>query len=201
MRFTILVMTLALLSGTAAAQIGNPGFMRADTRFDENGIALPHQPNPDDRLFAILVGEGGKAEVALGELAAERASSNAVAEFGRRMVEDHTAANEKLAGIAEDSGIPLPEELNAEHQAMLEKLQELEGAEFDLAYMQGQLVDHQKTTNLLIWEIGFGQDGALQRFAAATLPTVLDHLEQARAIIGELTQNQIAAAPPPPTEE
>ena len=103
--------------------------------------------------------------------------------------------------IAEDSGIPLPEELNEEHQAMLEKLEELEGEAFDLAYMRGQLVDHQKTTQLLLWEIDLGQDGELQRFASDKLVTVLDHLEQARAIIGELTQNQIAAAPPPPTAE
>lgn len=201
MRFTILVTALALLSGTAAAQIGNPGLMRSDTRFDEDGIPLPHQPNPDDRLFALLVGKGGKAEVALSQLAAEKAGNADVAKFASRMVDDHTAANEKLSGIAEDSGIPLPEELNDEHQAMLEKLEGLEGGEFDLAYMRGQLVDHQKTTQLLIWEIAFGQDVALQRFAADTLPTILDHLEQARVIIGDLTQNQIAAAPPPPEEE
>lgn len=202
MPFAILVVALAFLLATPTqAQMGNPGFMLPDTRFDEQGFPVPHQPNADDRLFAILAAEGGQAEVTFGELAAAKASNSAVAEFGRRMVEDHSAANEELAAIAEESGIPLPDELNAEHQAMLERLQELEGAEFDLAYMRGQLIDHQKTTQLLIWEIGFGQDGALQRYASETLVTVLDHLEHVRAILGELTQNQIAASPPPPTSE
>lgn len=201
MPFAILVVALAFLATPAQAQMGNPGFMLPDTRFDEQGFPVPHQPNANDRLFAMLAAEGGQAEVTFGELAAASASNSAVAEFGRRMVEDHTAANEKLAAIAEDSGIPLPEELSAEHQAMLERLQELGGAEFDLAYMRGQLVDHQKTTQLLIWEIGFGQDGALQRYAADTLPTVLDHLEQVRAILGELTQTQIAASPPPHADD
>ena len=120
-----------------------------------------------------LVAEGGLAEVTFGELAAGRASAAAVSDFARRMVDDHTAANETLAGIAEASEIPLPDALNAEHAWMRDRLEGLEGAAFDLEYMRGQVVDHQKTVQLLVYEIGQGQNGELQRFAAATLPTVL----------------------------
>jgi putative membrane protein len=80
----------------------------------------------------------------------------------------------------------LPDELDPDHQRQRAELEELEGAEFDLAYMRGQIVDHQKTVQLLIWEIGSGQDAEIQRFAAATLPTVLRHLEMARDLTAEL---------------
>ena len=45
-------------------------------------------------------------------------------------------------------------------------------------YVRGQVVEHQKTVQLLEWEMGSGQQGPLQRFAASTLPKVLDHLAQ-----------------------
>ena len=200
-----LVTLMALVTpGAAAAQIGNPAMMAPDTRFEAPGVPGPNETNTTDVLFAQLTAEGGLAEVVLGELATERAVSEAVQEFAARMVEDHTTANDELAGIAERSEIPLPDELNAEHQAMQARLEALEGAAFELAYMRGQVVDHQKTVQLLIWEIGFGQARELQNFASDTLPVVLGHLKDARAIVAELTQVDVALNPaenPPPRPE
>ena len=52
--------------------------------------------------------------------------------------------------------------------------------------MQGQVINHQKTVNILQWELSNGQDADLQRLAADALPSVLHHLERAQAIMGEL---------------
>lgn len=199
MRLPVLVVFLAMLPvAPAFAQIGNPAFMVPDTRFEAPGVPAPNQTNSDDRLFAQLLTEGGLAEVRFGELAAQKASSSAVGEFARRMVDDHSAANDELGGIAEKSKIPLPDDLNAEHARKRQELETLEGAGFDLAYMRGQVVEHQKATQLLIWEIGAGQDGELQRFAARTLPTVLEHLEMARRIVADLAAPKVADAEPAP---
>jgi hypothetical protein len=65
---------------------------------------------------------------------------------------------------------------------MRAELDSANGRAFDLAYMQGQVIDHQKTAILLQWEIGQGQKPELQRFAAETLPTVLAHLEIANNV-------------------
>lgn len=190
-----------LVASPALAQIGNPGFMAPETRMEAPGVQAPNQINATDRLFAQLATEGGLAEVAFGKMAANRARADAVGEFARRMVEEHDAANEKLAGIADKSKIPLPDALNPEHQAMRERLEELEGEAFDLAYMRGQVVDHQKTTQLLLWQINWGQDPELKAFAAETLPKVLDHLAAARGIVGELANAQVARAESPPAKE
>ncbi|HRO15489.1 MAG TPA: DUF4142 domain-containing protein [Paracoccus sp. (in: a-proteobacteria)] len=187
MRVAVPALALALLSGPGFAQIGNPGFMAPDTRFESPGVPAPDQPNDNDKLFAQLAAEGGLAEVALAELASGKAQASAVGGFARRMVEDHSAANDELAGLAEKSGIPLPDDLNPEHAAMRARLEGLEGAAFDLAYMRGQIVDHQKTAQILIWEINSGQDGDLQRFAAGKLPTILERLQLARGIVDELS--------------
>src|SRR3954470_1180607 len=97
---SVLVLGLVLAAQPAAAQMGNPGFMAPGTKLEPSGIPAPHQPNNDDRLFVQLVGEGGLAEVALAELAADKASTDSVKDFAERMHADHGAANEKLASLA-----------------------------------------------------------------------------------------------------
>jgi putative membrane protein len=194
MRAATLAIIFTLLPLAVHAQIGNAGFMSPDTRFERPGVPAPNQPNTTDKLFAQLVAEGGMAEIDFGELAADRAKAPAVTDFARMMINDHSSANENLVGLAGNSNIPLPDQLNPEHAAMRERLENLENEAFDLEYMRGQVADHQKATQLLIWEISNGQEAELQHFAAEALPTVLEHLRLARAIVDELTQNQVAGA-------
>ena len=170
---------VALLAVPAAGQEGNPAFMTPDTG--------PKQPNNTDRIFVHAAAIGGMAEVQLGDLAQQKAQSEAVKDFGRRMVEDHGKANEQLISIAKEVGIPVPDELDQEHKAMRDRLQAMTGAEFDLAYIEGQVADHQKTTQLLEHEIGSGQQVDLKNFAAATLPVVIAHLRTAQELQAEMT--------------
>ncbi|MDX3928251.1 MAG: DUF4142 domain-containing protein [Shinella sp.] len=193
-RWIITLVSLPLGAFSAAAQIGNPGFMGADTRFSEPGVPAPHQTNNSDRLFARLIAAGGMAEVDFGRLAADRAEAGAAKDFARLMVEDHTAANDKLKSLAEAAKIPLPDKLDPDHVRMRENLEPLNGRTFDIAYIEGQIVDHIKTVQLLEWEINSGEDAELQRFAAETLPSVLHHLELARNVHAELTGSTVRTA-------
>jgi len=187
---------LAVLPLPAAAQMGNPGFMSPDTRTDAKGLPATDQTNAADILFVQLVGEGGLAEVSLAELARDKAASDAVKGFAERMATDHGAANDKLAGLAKAAGIAVPDALNAEHATMRKNLEAMDAAAFDLAYMRGQVVDHQKTATLLAWEITGGQNAGLQRFAADSLPVVLEHLAVARGVVEELSLAQVAGDAP-----
>src|SRR4051812_15867357 len=188
---------VALLATPAAAQIGNPAGVEPGTPQASPGVPAPHYPNTQDRLFARLAAAGGMAEVDFAKLAEEKAQSSEVKGFARRMADDHAKANGQLADLAKQANIPLPIELDPDHKAMRAELEKLSGAEFDKAYMRGQVVDHQKTVVLLQWEIALGQDGDLQRFAAQTLPSVLQHLEMAqRSVLAPITgQTPEGAAP------
>lgn len=192
MRLTHITIALALIPALAQAQIGNPAFMAPDTRFDRPGVPAPDQPNNTDKLFSQLLTEGGLAEVNLGELATDKAQSTAVQEFARMMINDHSEANDNLARIARGIDVELPEELNAEHMNTRARIAALDGTAFDIEYMHSQVADHQKATQLLIWEIGSGQDAELQQFAASTLPGVMEHLRMARSILEGLIQGQAA---------
>ena len=123
----------------------------------------------------------------LGELAGKSARSDAVKQFAKWMVSDHSKANEKFAEIAKKEGLRLPKDIDPEHKAISMNLDKLEGRKFDLQYMAAQVSDHQKTAQLLEYEIGSGQNAAIKDFASDTLPTVLSHLKMAQDVMVKLT--------------
>lgn len=175
---------------------GNPATMAPGTPQSAPGMPAPNQPNQNDRLFVYEATIGGAAEVEFGQLAEQKGRSQAVKDFGRQMVTDHGKGNQQLRQLAQSANIPQPGQFDEEHKAMRAQLDKLGGAEFDLAYIRGQIGDHQKTAQLFEWEIGFGQDPQLKGFASQILPVVLRHLDMARAVEYQLAATVAAPSPP-----
>lgn len=191
MRLFAAILLPALLAAAPASSqtgTGNPAAMAPGTPQSAPGMPAPNQPNQNDRLFVYEATIGGRAEVETGQLAEQKGGAQAVKDFGRQMAADHGQANQQLTQLANAANIPQPGDLDEEHKAMRALLDKLSGAEFDLAYIRGQISDHQKTAQLLEWEIGSGQDPQLKAFASQTLPVVLRHLQTATTI-----QSQLAA--------
>jgi putative membrane protein len=165
---------------------GNPGGMSPTTRESAPGKPAPHQINQADRSFVRALALGGLAEVDLAKLASQKTANDAVKEFAQRMIKDHGEANDRLASLAKANGIPLPDQLDPEQRSMRDRLQQAGKTEFDDAYIRGQITDHQKTVQLLIYQIGSGENDDLKKFASDTLPIVLDHLRMAQSIAAEI---------------
>lgn len=141
-------------------------------------------PTPEsvfsDEDFAKEAAQGGLAEVKLGQLAEEKGSSNAVKSFGKRMVEDHSKANEQLKDVALREKVKLPTELSKKNQKTYDRLSELSGDAFDRAYARDMIHDHQNDVAAFKQEASSGQNQAIKNFAVQTLPTLEDHLKMAR---------------------
>ena len=133
-----------------------------------------------DTDFAKDAAQGGLAEVKLGELAQQKGSSDAVKDFGKRMVEDHTQANDKLKAVASQENMKLPQTLNKHDQKTYDKLSQLSGTEFDRAYARDMVRDHKNDVAAFQQEANGGQDRAVRNFALQTLPTLQDHLKMAQ---------------------
>ncbi|MBY3130664.1 DUF4142 domain-containing protein [Rhizobium laguerreae] len=191
----LFTVSVVLAGSSALGQIGNPAGMGVDTRMARPGVPAPHQTNNQDRLFAQLAAVGGLAEVELGNLASGKAKADAVKQFADMMVRDHSDANTKLKELADAAKSTLPDQLDPEHALLRDRLQKLEASAFDAAYIKAQIVDHQKTAQLLAWEISMGEDGDLQRLASSLLPVVLDHLRRAQEINGLLTGASVRLPP------
>jgi putative membrane protein len=147
-----------------------------------------------DKTFVHMASSGGLAEVQLGQLATKQAASPDVKQFGQRMVDDHSKANQELATIAQAKNMPIATELDPEHRAMADKLTKLQGAAFDREYLLGQVADHEETVTLFMNQVKEGQDAELKAFASKTLPILQEHLQLVRGLVakqsGEQSQKQ-----------
>jgi putative membrane protein len=158
----------AIVVGTVVLM--SAGFASAQT---------PAKTNPDQK-FVMDAAKGGMAEVELGKLATEKASSAEVKSFGQRMVDDHTKASDELKTLAQSKNITLPTEIDAKEKALRDRLAKLSGEAFDRAYMTAMLDDHRKDANEFRMESRAGKDPEVKAWAAKTLPTLQEHLKMAQ---------------------
>lgn len=170
------VLALAALAPLALAQMESQPSTKKERGMKKTegskGMAADH-------TFATMAAQGGMAEVALGQLAQQKASSDAVKQFGQRMVDDHTKVNDELKSIASTKNIALPAEVSAKDKATMDRLSKLSGAAFDRAYMQDMVADHKKDVSEFRHESENGTDADMKAFAAKTLPTLEEHLKMA----------------------
>jgi putative membrane protein len=145
-----------------------------------------------DTKFMKEAAEGGMAEVALGQLATEKASSSDVKKFGQRMVDDHNKANDELKQLASQKNVALPKDLSAKDKATKAALEKLSGQQFDQAYMKDMVKDHKKDVSDFRRESKSAQDPDVKNFAVQTLPTLEDHLKQAESIAPAATASASA---------
>lgn len=167
---------LSLCLGLAG--LGFASSTPAQTTNPSAGSAAHSVPS-SDKSFAEHAAIGGIAEVEMGKLAQQKAASDQVKQFGQKMVDDHSKANDELKQVASAKGLTLPTDLDAKHKSKLDKLEKLSGAQFDKAYMDDMVADHKKDVSDFEKEAKSGKDSDIKGFASKTLPTLQEHLKMA----------------------
>ena len=172
----------------AAAQGNNPAnssSAKADNAANANASATANgnasSLSSQDRTFMHKAALGGMTEVKLGNIAQQNAQSDAVKQFGERMVQDHSKANDELKKVASNKGVQLPTSLDTKHQQDVDRLQAKKGAAFDEAYMDHMVKDHKKDIGEFKQEAQAGHDADVKGFASHTLPTLQQHLQLAQS--------------------
>ena len=181
MRRNLLIGAVALAAaclafGTAPALAQGGGAMK-----DKAKDAAKAAANPDQK-FVMDAAQGGMMEVQLGTLATQKAASDDVKQFGQRMVDDHSKANQELTTLAGQNNIAVATALDAKNQAMVDKLSKLSGAEFDKEYMAHMVSDHEKDVAEFERESKSGKDAEVKSWAGTTLPTLQEHLRMAKEV-------------------
>jgi len=153
---------------------------------DPNGTAMSSKRSAGtaaaDTTFMKKAARGGLAEVELGQLATQKASSDDVKKFGQRMVDDHSKANDQLKQVAAQEHIDLPTEPSAKDKATKARLEKLSGEQFDRAYMADMVKDHKADVAEFEHESKMAADPAVKSFAQQTLPALREHLKEAEKI-------------------
>ena len=176
--------------GAALLATGLMGSMalvaRGQDKMDGQSGAMTKSAVPAaDKKFAMNAARGGIAEVQAGKLAADKATSDTLKQYGQQMVDEHTAANDKLKSIAEGKGLTLPTAPAAKDAAAIAKMSKLSGSAFDSAYKKFAVASHTDAYKVFSMETKMGTDSDIKQFATDTLPTVKAHLAHAKQFAGK----------------
>lgn len=123
----------------------------------------------------------GIAEVEAGKLAEQKSQSADVKAYAAMMIKDHTAANEKLKGIATAKKLEVASDAMLMDKAKAMIL-DIRDDSFDKSYANNQVKAHEATIEIFKKEINEGKDAELKAFAKETLPKLEAHLTGAKKL-------------------
>jgi putative membrane protein len=193
--FGILIITGSLITGCSNIDNSNTN------RGNANNSTVRTTPSPmatmetansnkpamgDDFDFMTAADLAGLAEIELGKLAQTKAQNAEVKKFAAMMVTDHTKAGDELKAIGKKKDFKPATEMDSSHKATMEKLKGLSGADFDKAYVDAMVDDHEDAVDLFEGQAKDGKDAELKAFAAKTLPTIQGHLKMINDIKAKL---------------
>ncbi len=164
-----------------------PGSVRTPGTFPSGTIEGQEQqpvmdPLASAKRFIKEAAEGSATDVALGRLAQEKGSSDAVKQFGKRMVDDHSKVSEELKQLAEMAQIEATSETPKKARKAQDKLSKLSGVDFDRAYTKMMVSEHKGDVKAFEREARNSAVPAMKNFAAKTLPTLQEHLKLAEEL-------------------
>lgn len=175
MRWQCWAMALALLSAPPIA-------------FD----ARPAEPAPPES-FAVRSLKAGRIQATLAQLAARRAESPDVKRFAAALARELAARNERLARIVSSVGardamasVPGLEARDIpERTRVFRRLRARVGAAFDMQFLKAVIVGHENAIRGYETETRSGH-GDIRALAAETVPRLMDRLDEARRLLGEI---------------
>jgi putative membrane protein len=143
---------------------------------------------PSTQDFVTQAAQGDLLEIESGKLAQQHANDPMMKQFASQLVTDHQKTSDELKGLV-NSGkvkVTLPTALDSSHQSKLQKLNGLNGQDFDKAFDELQMSAHKDATSLFERYSKGGENADLKAFAAKHLPTLQHHLKMAE----DLTPNR-----------
>ncbi len=150
--------------------------------------SLVHIATPQSTTVSFLehAAEGQWMEMALGQMATQKATDEQVKQFGARMIQDHKKAGLQIRTLVLNERIELHAHPLEQHKHLITNLSQLSGKEFDRAYMTSMLRAHAQYVK------DFGQHSLMEenmevrQWAASALPVLKEHLAHAKTIASSI---------------
>lgn len=140
------------------------------------------QMSQQDQKFAKEAATGNMMEVQLGELAQKQAQNEQVKQFGERMAQEHGKAQDKLKQILQQAKVEVPQQLPQDAQQKVDRLKQQQGKQFDQAYMELMVKDHEKDLQAYRQYTDQGEFQELVTYANQTTPILEQHYQQAQDV-------------------
>lgn len=187
------MVALAILPALALGACGGTDNARTDNNLstlesprplDQDNVLAEVIPASPAQAFVNTVAASDYYEIEAGKLAQEKATTQALKNFGGMMVTGHTATTNTLKSIgaaASPAWVPSAV-LTAQQEADLASLRAANGADFDTAYKAQQVAAHEKAHALLQDYAANGDGAELKKFASDTAKTVKMHLDRIKGM-------------------
>lgn len=147
--------------GSAAAQPGGGGA----------------QLSQQDKTFLTQNAQTDQAEIATGQLAAQRGTTQDIRQTGQTLMNDHQQALSQAQDVAQKVNVTLPNSPDSAQQQEADQLKAASGADFDRTYLQNEIKGHQTSISNTQQEISSGSDQQVVEFAKSYLPVAQNHLQ------------------------
>lgn len=148
----------------------------------------------EDRHFLRQAVTVSAKEVTLSQLALKTSATALVQYMAKRIVDDCTQVNRKLASLAWRYRVNVSAEPGPDAQQKAKQLRTLRGSAFDQAYDEVIVADHRKAIDLFN-TAAQSANPDIRRLAEATLPTLDLHVKMAEELDPRMTAS---GAPPLP---
>lgn len=128
--------------------------------------AVAHAADDNDKKFLSMAAQSDQNEIAMSQVASEKATDPAVKAFAKKMVTEHKAMSASMKPFADEWGLTAPSGPDDDHQKAIDKLNGLSGKDFDKEYMDDMVSDHAKALDAFTSEAKDTKDA---KFRAAVL--------------------------------
>lgn len=136
--------------------------------------------------FLYSAYQDGKAEIRLAYLALQQGSNGQVKSFAQRMITDHAALNTRIAQLAQQKNLALPDEMSPEQLLAFVRLMNQSGAAFDREYMDLNVQNHKKDVEQATQQSQNASDADIKTLAQNGLPVLNEHLTLATQLQQQL---------------
>jgi len=174
----------AASSARDSAAAGAANDRNARTASAREGAAGSQSQMSEEQAFVRGAASAGMLEVQSAKLALQKAQRPEVKEFAQKIIDDHQKANQRLMQIAQSKQLQIPREMKAGDRGQLQDLQQLDGQQFEDAYVIDQVADHVKAVLKFRNCSQKLQDPELKQFAEQQLPGLQQHLQHAQQLAG-----------------
>ena len=182
-RLSLTRLSFALLTTLSLMQSGWAQKSPASAPALTAAASSPTQLAREDVAFLKQAAQNGHTEVEGSKLAERKATSDKVKAFAKMMVDDHTKAGTELNVLAASKGVEVPSSPSMVQRGKLKLLEAADGSKFDQKFADELGVKaHQDTVKLFQNAARSAKDADVKTWASKTLPTLQQHLEQAREL-------------------
>jgi putative membrane protein len=123
------------------------------------------QAAPAEQSYVQSAQTINQAELALGQLAQQRGSSDKVKQMSHTMVERHSALSAELAELARERDVATAQKPSTEDEKVYDRLAKLSGRSFDDAFEQAVADAHARELALHRGELERSRDVGLRGYA------------------------------------